>query len=176
MDVVVTVMLVTCLFWGGLLVAAVLGGRAVVRRTAGTRARVRGARLRWAGDPRAAAAAARADLARAVRDLAAALGDAQRADLPVGDVPHLAVRLRAGAAEVDARLRVLERLHDPTLIAARLPALVAQAGRVRAGADDLTAALLDAAGARDAERADLRAACAQEAAALREGTRSARLA
>lgn len=125
----------------------------------------------YAGGPHGEVARLRRDLERSLSCAGRALAVARATSTPTGDVPSLLTRLEMAARGVDGELRMLETLPEPAAVAARLDGPRARVGALAAAAGDLSAGLLEAAGAGAVDVALLQAECAIEAQALRASRR-----
>lgn len=113
----------------------------------------------------------RRDLDAAVRRGGRSLAVAGAVHAPVGDVPALLDRIESAARDLDAELRAVGSVANPARAAALLAGTRHRVAELVAAADDVAEGVARAAAPGSADIAELRAACAAEAEALREGAR-----
>jgi hypothetical protein len=113
----------------------------------------------------------RRDLDTAVRRGGRSLAVARAVRAPVGDVPALLDRIESAARDLDAELRAVGSVADAARAAALLVGTRYRVAELVAAADDVAEGVARAAAPGRADIAELRAACAAEAEALREGAR-----
>jgi hypothetical protein len=113
----------------------------------------------------------RRDLHDAVRRGRQAVAGANAVGGPVGDVPGLLDRIETAAADVDVELRAVAAVADPSRRLALIAPVQRRVADLVDAADDLAEAVAHAAAEARTDLAELRGACAAEAAALREGAR-----
>jgi hypothetical protein len=168
----VLAMLAVLVFLSGIAVAATLLVVRAVRRVV-TPAVERAGLTLWARAPGPSGdlARLRRDLDDAVRRGRRAVGVAHAVGAPVGEVPELLRRIEAAAADLAAELRAISVVADPARRAALLAAPKRRVGDLVGAADDLAEAMAHAAADAGSDVGELRAACAVEAEALREGAR-----
>ena len=113
----------------------------------------------------------RRDLDTAVRRGGRSLAVARAVHAPVGDVPALLDRIESAARDLNAELRAVGSVADPARAGALLAETRHRVTELVAAADDVAEGVARAAAPGGADIAELRAACAAEAEALREGAR-----
>jgi hypothetical protein len=113
----------------------------------------------------------RRDLDDAVRRGRRALAVAKALGSPVGDAPSLLNRIETAAADTSGELRAISAVADSGRRAALLSAAKLRVVALVESTDDLAEAVAHGAAEARSDLAELRADCATEAEALREGIR-----
>jgi hypothetical protein len=165
--IVAVLVVLFCAFVGLTLLAVRAVGRAVVpmveRAGLAVSARAPGA----SGDM----ARLRRDVDEAVRRGRRALAVANALGSPVGDAPALLSRIETAAADISGELRAISAVADPARRAALLSAAKPRVVALVEATDDLAEAVAQGAAEARTDLRELRADCAAEAEALREGFR-----
>jgi hypothetical protein len=167
LGVVAVLVVLFCTFVGLTVLALRAVGRAVVpmveRAGLALSARAPGA----SGD----VARLRRDLDEAVRRGRRALVVAKALGSPVGDAPSLLNRIETAAADASGELRAISAVADPGRRATLLSSAKLRVAALVEATDDLAEALARGAAEARFDLGELRADCAAEAEALREGVR-----
>lgn len=113
----------------------------------------------------------RRDVDEAIRRGRRALAVADALGSPVGDAPSLFNRIETAAADTSGELRAISAVADPGRRAALLSAAKLRVVALVEATDDLAEAVAQGAAEARTDLGELRADCAAEAEALREGIR-----